>query len=267
MGFNSKLNPYTGFDVYSVGGELITENGIVMLNNWATESMKVATVDPSVDFITLMPWDSAQSGTQYSEVKIPLNASGTAHHTLRYMTNNPVSVYRNKKSSSTPYTWLVKYDGYDYARSLATTASTYELKAGKRTITGYGSILQGNVTSSWALDDFVKIGYEITNNGSTVNMYLQLKNTGTEEAAHAYYNQNAGAYVNRVLGDMTATTTAFIIDSTSTDGERAFIDTTIHSTSDGSGAWAWKYKGRFQHHSNNNMYWCIEAEYNPRHTV
>ena len=266
MGFNSKLNPYTGFDVYSVGGETITENGIVMLNNWDTGSMKVATVDPSVDFITLMPWDSAQSGTEYSEVKIPLNASGTAHHTLRYMTNNPISVYRNKKSSSTPYTWLVKYDGYDYARSLATTTQTYELKAGKRTITGGGTILQGNVTSNWSIDDFVRVGYEITDNGATVRMFLQLKAASTYETAHTYYNNNLTS-ITRVLGDLTNSTESFAIDATSTNQERAFIDTTIHSTSDGSGHWRYKYKGRFTHHSNNNMYWCLEAEYNPRYTV
>lgn len=267
MGFNSKLNPEINFDIYSVGGEIISKNGIVMLNNWNIASMKVATVDPSVDFITLMPWDASQSSTSYSEVKLPLNESGSAHHTLRYMTNNTVNIYRNKKSSSTPYTWYVKYEGYDYVRSLSTSATTYELKAGKRTLTSNGAILQGNVTSSWSLDEFVKIGYEITNNGATVNMYLQLVGAGTYETAHTYYNQNAGTYVIRQLSDINSTTTAFVIDSTSTNGEKAFIDTTIHSTSDGSGDWRYKYKGRFTHHSNNNMYWCIEAEYNPRYVI
>lgn len=263
MGFDSKLNPDISFDIYSVGGELITENGIVMLNNWTVGSMKVATVDPSVDFITLMPWDSSQSSTEYSEVKIPINASGTAHHTLRYMTNNPVSVYRNKKSGSTPYTWYIKYEGYDYTRALATTATTYELKAGKHTLTGNGVIFQGTTNTLWDIDDYVRAYASITS-GTSVNMYLQLNTAGTLSAAHTFYNQNQ-TNINRVLGNITTSSTNFIIDATSTDGEIAFIDTTIHSTSDGSGSWRYKYKGRFTHHNNNNMYWCLEAEYNPQY--
>jgi len=265
MGFSTVRSTEMEFGIYSVGGEVIDKNSTVMLNNWAVESMKTATVSPCVDRIRLIPWDADQSSDEYSEVLLPLDSSGSSHHTIRYMTNNPVEIYRHKNSSSTPYLWRVKYDGYDYVRSLSETAQTYELKAGKRTVVGSGSILQGNLTSSWAIDDFVRVRHEITNNGTTVNMQLQVFG-GVYKCVHKYINQNTSG-VTRVIGNITGSVESFIIDASSTDGETAQIDTYIHSTSDGSGPWRYKYKGIFTHHSNNNMYWTLEAEYNPAYVV
>ncbi|AHK11818.1 hypothetical protein S349_28 [Shewanella sp. phage 3/49] len=267
VGRSSLLAASESFGVKSINGDTIDGNGTYILNNWPEDATMVTNrVNPSVDSISLMSWDNAQSPVTYSKIELPLNPEGTSHIVIRYMTNNPVRIYRHKNSSSDAWKWYLVYDGYSHIRNLGSAPVTFDLKAGKHTIEGNAPILQANVTTSNNIDDFLKIRMVTTNGGNTLDCSMQLVSNTTLSTIHQHTSNNITT-VSRVIGNLTTSTTSFIVDSASTSGEIAYIDTLIHKTSDGSGQWLRKYKGRFTHHSNNNIYYCLEREINPSQEV
>lgn len=266
MGFSTKeRGGSVAYNLSSTDGDIIMDNGLLMLNNWEAGDMRTATLHKGVDYIKLVPWDSEQSKNSYANVKLPLDATSTDYHTIRYQTNHPVTIYRNRNSSGDKYSWNVKYEGYDYVRNLGASPDSFNLRAGKQLIIGSESIPQSNTAVSWSIDDYTKVRASITI-GTTVNMAFQVK-SGSYSCVHKITNSNVPD-VAKYIGTIDSSTTNANIDPSSRNQQVSYIETVIHSNSHGRGGqWMYKYEGRFTHGSDNKMYYYLEAEYNPRYTV